>query len=80
MRGISKLFLQAKFQRAQAKKQRHLCSKAVVMEATQLLAQAAAAHPIDQLSAQLEVRTPEIEGRKERRVKRHPTAEEGTQD
>ena len=80
MREINKLFLQAKFHREQAKKQRHLCSKAVVMEATQLLAQAAADHPVDQFSAQLGVRTPEIEGRKERRVKRHPTAEEDTQD
>ena len=40
----------------------------------------AADDPAEQLSPQLGVRTPEIESREEHRVKRKPTAEEGTQD
>lgn len=38
----------------------------------------AADDPVEQLSPQLGVRTPEIEGREERHVKRKPTAEEDT--
>ena len=40
----------------------------------------AADDPAEQFSPQLGVRTPEIESREEHRVKRKPTAEEGTQD
>jgi hypothetical protein len=40
----------------------------------------AADDPIQQPSPQLGIRTPEIEGCKEHRVKRKPTAEESTQD
>jgi hypothetical protein len=36
--------------------------------------------PAEQLCPQLGVRTPEIEGREEHRVKREPTAEKDTQD
>jgi hypothetical protein len=51
-----------------------------MVKAAQLLARAAADDPVDQPSPQLGVRSPEIAGREERRVKRKPTAEEGTQD
>jgi hypothetical protein len=40
----------------------------------------AADDPVEQLGPQLGVRTPEIEGREEHRVKRKPAAEESTQD
>jgi hypothetical protein len=68
------------FQKGAAKNQYRLCSKAVVVKTAQPPLRAAADDPVDQLSPQLGVRTPEIEGREERRVKREPTAEEGTQD
>jgi hypothetical protein len=51
-----------------------------MVKAAQLPLRAAADNPIESRGAQLGVRTPEIERRKNRRVKRKPTAEEGIQD
>src|SRR5260370_33072861 len=54
-------------------------SRTEMVETAQLPLRAAD-DPVDQLSPQLGVRTPEVEGREERCVKRGPTSEEDTQD
>jgi hypothetical protein len=58
---------------------RRSCSEAVMVQAAQTPLRAAD-DPVEQLSPQLGVRTTEIEGREEHRVKRKSTAEEGSQD
>jgi hypothetical protein len=51
-----------------------------MVKAAQPPLRAMADNAVNELSAQLRVRSPEIEGHEERRVKRKPSADERTQD
>jgi hypothetical protein len=65
---------------AAASSKGRLWSRMEMVKAAQPPLRAMADNAVNELSAQLRVRSPEIEGHEERRVKRKPSADERTQD